>query len=115
MGVIHKVAHCDEGVTQSFCRCDPFVSIQTEHPLQEIYKLSSISFLSQHIRPLQMRRQVDLEYANTQMGQTNNTRYRYCDFMCWCVCVVFVCRVKTVCEAKLEVMREMVIYLHHVI
>ncbi len=63
VGIIHEVAHCDKGVTQSFCRRDPFVGIQTEHPLQEVYKLSSISFLSQHVRPLQMRRQVDLEYT----------------------------------------------------
>ena len=61
VGIIHKVAHCDEGVTQSFGWCDPFVGIQTEHTFQEVYKLSSISFLSQHVRPLQMRRQVDLE------------------------------------------------------
>lgn len=63
VGIVHEVAHCDKGVTQSFCGCDPFVGVQTEHPLQEVYKLSSISFLSQHVCPLQMRRQVDLEYT----------------------------------------------------
>lgn len=61
VGIIHKVTHCDKRVTQSFCGCDPFVCIQTEHTLQEVYKLPSISFLSQHVSPLQMRRQVDLE------------------------------------------------------
>lgn len=44
--IIHEVTHCDKGVTQSFCGCDPFVGIQTQHTLQEVYKLSSISFLS---------------------------------------------------------------------
>lgn len=46
VGIIHEVTHCDKGMTQSFCGCDPFVGIQTEHTLQEVYKLSSISFLS---------------------------------------------------------------------
>lgn len=62
--VIHEVAHRDEGVTQGFCRRDPLLSVQTEHPLQQIYELSSVGFLSQHVRPLQMRRQVDLGFRN---------------------------------------------------
>lgn len=45
MGVIDKVTHCDEGVTKSFGGCDSFVCIQTEHALQQVYKLPSISFL----------------------------------------------------------------------
>lgn len=61
VGIINKVTQCDKGVSQSFCRRDPFIGIQAKHPFQEVYKLSSISFLSQHIRPLQMRRQVHLE------------------------------------------------------
>lgn len=60
MGIIHEVAHRDKGVTQSFCRCDPFVSIQTKHSLQEVYKLSPVSFLSQHVSSLQVRGKVDL-------------------------------------------------------
>lgn len=54
MGIIHKVAHGDKGVTKSFCGSDSFVCVQAEHPLQQVYKLSSVSFLSQHVRSLQM-------------------------------------------------------------
>lgn len=59
--IIYEVTHCDKRVTQSFCGCDPLVGIQAEHTLQEVNELSSISFLSQHVSSLQMRRQVDLE------------------------------------------------------
>lgn len=54
MGIIHKVAHGDKGVTKSFCGSDSFVCVQAEHPLQQVYKLSSVSFLSQHVRSLQV-------------------------------------------------------------
>lgn len=66
--IVHEMAHGDKGVTQSFCRCDPFISIQTKHPLQEVYKLSSIGLLSQHVCPLQMRGQVDLETQKNMIG-----------------------------------------------
>lgn len=72
VGIIHEVAHCDEGVTQSFCGCDPFVGVQTQHPLQEVDKLPSISFLSQHVGPFQMRRQIDLEKFKENMVKTIN-------------------------------------------
>lgn len=45
MRIIHKVTHGDEGVTQSFCGSDSFVCVQAEHPLQQVYELSSVGFL----------------------------------------------------------------------
>lgn len=61
MREIHEVAHCDKGVPQSLCGRDPLVSIQSQHPLQEVDKLTPIRFLSQHVGPLQVRRHVDLD------------------------------------------------------
>lgn len=54
MGIIHKVTHGDKGVTQSFCGIDALVCVQAEHPLQQIYKLSPVGFLSQHVCSLQV-------------------------------------------------------------
>lgn len=61
MGIVHQVAHCDKRVAESFRGRDPFVGVQAEHALQEVYKLSSVGLLGQHVRPLQVRGQVDLE------------------------------------------------------
>lgn len=46
MRIIHKVTHGDKGVAQSFCGSDSFICVQTEHPLQQVYELSSVGFLS---------------------------------------------------------------------
>lgn len=46
MRIIHKVTHGDKGVTQSFCGSDSFVCVQAKHPLEQVYKFSSVSFLS---------------------------------------------------------------------
>lgn len=52
--IIHKVTHGHKGVTQSFRGSDSLVCVQAEHPLQQVNELSSVSFLSQHVRSLQM-------------------------------------------------------------
>lgn len=46
VGIIHQVTHCNKRVTESFRGRDPFVGIKAEHALQEVYKLSSVGFLS---------------------------------------------------------------------
>ena len=60
MGVIHEVAHRDEGVTQGFCGRDPLVCVQSEHPFQEVYEFPPVGLLCQHVCSLQVGRQVDL-------------------------------------------------------
>lgn len=85
VGIIHEVAHCDKRVAEGFCRCDSFVCIQAEHPLQEVYKLSSIGLLSQHVGPLQMRRQVDLEV--TKRTPILLLYFNVVTVMSWFVCL----------------------------
>lgn len=55
------MAHGDEGVRQCLGGCDSLVSVQPEHPLQQVDELPPVRLLCQHVRALQLRRQVDLE------------------------------------------------------
>lgn len=45
VGIIHQVTHGNKRVTESFSGRDPFVGVQAEHALQEVYKLSSVGLL----------------------------------------------------------------------
>lgn len=90
MRIIYEVTHCHKRVTQSFRGCDPLVGIQAEHTLQQVDKLSSISFLSQHVSSLQMRRQVDLETHKTHSNRSTKhgvvVQYRECAKLFVVVC-----------------------------
>lgn len=60
-------------MSEGFSGRDPFVGVQAEHALQEVYELSSVGLLGQHVRPLQVGGQVDLGKQGSPQSNTLHT------------------------------------------
>lgn len=58
---IQQMAHSDKRVRQGLAGSDSFISVEPQHPFQQVDELPPICLLSQHVRALQVRGQIDLE------------------------------------------------------
>lgn len=54
MREVQQVGHGNKWVVQRLHRCDPFVSVECQHLLQQVYKLPSVSLLCQDVCALQV-------------------------------------------------------------
>lgn len=52
---VQQVSHGDKGVVQSLHGRDPFVRVQRQHLLQQVYELPAVSLLCQDVCALQVR------------------------------------------------------------
>lgn len=60
------MAHSDERMRQGLAGSDSFISVESQHPFQQVDELPPVGLLRQHVRALQVRGQIDLEQDRHQ-------------------------------------------------